>query len=126
MAELTLDLRDLPKPEAYEQLQAHVDAVLEGLRRAASGPSGTSTPVFEGWPHDSLPVHGKTGTAETPQGDQSWYVAVVRDEKRPIVVAATIERGGWGAERAAPVTCRLLRAWFDTNAKCQAGESRTR
>jgi L-methionine (R)-S-oxide reductase len=31
MAELTLDLRDLPKAEAYDQLRAHVDAVLEGI-----------------------------------------------------------------------------------------------
>lgn len=31
MAEVTLDLRDLPRPEAYERLQEHLDAVLEGI-----------------------------------------------------------------------------------------------
>lgn len=31
MAETTLDLRALPKAEAYTQLLAHVDAVLEGI-----------------------------------------------------------------------------------------------
>ena len=31
MAEITLDLRALPKPEAYAQLDQHVRAVLEGL-----------------------------------------------------------------------------------------------
>lgn len=31
MAEQTLDLRALPKPEAYRQLRQHVDAVLEGV-----------------------------------------------------------------------------------------------
>jgi penicillin-binding protein 2 len=101
-------------------------AVLEGLRRAAQEPGGTSTPVFEGWPHNRLPVYGKTGTAETPQGDQSWYVAYVPHKTRPIVVAATIERGGWGAEKAAPLVCRILRDWFDTSAKCQSGGSHTR
>src|SRR6478735_86257 len=30
MAEVTLDLRTLPKAEAYEQLHAHIRAVLEG------------------------------------------------------------------------------------------------
>ena len=105
---------------------SHVDAVLEGLRRAASGPGGTSTPVFEGWPHDELPVHGKTGTAETPQGDQSWYVAYVPHPDKPIVVAATVERGGWGADRGAPIACRILRAWFDEDAACVPGGSRTR
>jgi GAF domain-containing protein len=31
MAEATLDLKGLPKPEAYRQLEQHVRAVLEGL-----------------------------------------------------------------------------------------------
>jgi penicillin-binding protein 2 len=106
--------------------EGNANAVLEGLRRAASGPSGTSTPVFEGWPHDRLPVYGKTGTAETPQGDQSWYVAYVRHDDKPIVVAATVERGGWGADRGAPIACRILRSWFDTDASCVPGGSRTR
>jgi penicillin-binding protein 2 len=106
--------------------RSHVDAVLEGLRRAASGPGGTSTPVFEGWPHDRLPVHGKTGTAETPQGDQSWYVAYVPHPDKPIVVAATVERGGWGADRGAPIVCRILGAWFNEDAACSAGGSHTR
>lgn len=34
MAETTLDLRDLPKPDAYAQLDAHVRAVLADLRPA--------------------------------------------------------------------------------------------
>jgi penicillin-binding protein 2 len=107
--------------------RANVDAVLDGLRRAAQEPGGTSTPVFEGWPHDRYSVMGKTGTAQTAQGDQSWYVAYVDDPKRPIVVAATIERGGWGADRAAPTVCRILRTWYQVSgAACQAGGSHTR
>ena len=105
--------------------RSHADAVLEGLRRAASGPGGTSTSVFEGWPHDRLPVHGKTGTAETPQGDQSWYVAYVPHPDKPIVVAATVERGGWGADRGAPIACRILRSWFNTETACTPGGSNT-
>ena len=31
MAELTLDLRDTPKPAAYEELERHVASVLEGI-----------------------------------------------------------------------------------------------
>ena len=105
----------------------HRQAVLEGLRRAVAEPGGTSTPVFSGWPHDRLPLYGKTGTAETPQGDQSWYVAIAGSEKNPMVVAATIERGGWGAERAAPTVCRILRSWYRVrDVSCTAGESRTR
>lgn len=31
MAEVTLDLRGVPKPQAYRELAGHVDAVLEGI-----------------------------------------------------------------------------------------------
>ena len=72
----------------------------DGLHLAASAPGGTSSDVFAGWPHDAFPVFGKTGTASaTPKGDQSWYVAYVPDPKRPIVVAVTVEEGGFGAGR---------------------------
>ncbi len=31
MAEITLDLRNTPKPQAYRELEAHIDAVLSGI-----------------------------------------------------------------------------------------------
>ena len=56
------------KPE-YRQ------AILDGLRGAASAPGGTSTAVFQDFP---IQIAGKTGTAEKGLGraDQSWYVAL--------------------------------------------------
>jgi penicillin-binding protein 2 len=100
------------------------DAIMSGLHAAASQAGGTSADVFTGWPQNRLPVFGKTGTAQRPnQTDQSWYV----DRSRPIVVATTIERGGFGAEAAAPATCQILRKWFSvtSKAKCAGGQSRT-
>jgi penicillin-binding protein 2 len=92
-------------------------ALMDGLGLAARQAPGTSAGVFAGWPHDRLPVFGKTGTAETfVKGvpyDQSWYVAYVPHETKPIVIAATIERGGFGADRAAPLVRRMLAKWFD-------------
>jgi penicillin-binding protein 2 len=90
----------------------HRQAIMDGLHLAASAPGGTSTAVFEGWPHDRFPVFGKTGTAETSKGDQSWYVAYVPSPTKPIVVAVTIERGGFGSEAAAPATRQILSQWF--------------
>lgn len=104
------------------------DAIMSGLHAAASQAGGTSADVFTGWPQNRLPVFGKTGTAQRPnQTDQSWYVAYVPDRSRPIVVATTIERGGFGAEAAAPATCQILRKWFSvtSKAKCAGGQSRT-
>jgi penicillin-binding protein 2 len=98
--------------------------ILQGLRGAAS-PGGTSGDVFAGV---DLEVYGKTGTAERgTDADQSWYVAFVPSESRPIVVAVTIEKGGFGAEAAAPAACRILTTWYDQDPdKCSVGDSKTR
>lgn len=101
-------------------------AVLDGLHLSTTAAGGTSADVFAGWPQRRLPVYGKTGTAERqPHGDQSWYIAYVPHPARPIVVAVTVEQGGFGAEAAAPVACRMLRRWFEVKAQCAPGASRT-
>ena len=103
---------------------ANLAAVRKGLRMAASAPGGTSTDVFAGWPHDRYPVYGKTGTAQRPpKQDQSWYVAYVPDKKRPIVVAVTVEEGGFGAETAAPIARLLLAQYYDQEKKIVQGSS---
>ncbi len=104
------------------------DAILEGLHAAASAPGGTSTDVFKGWPQDRYPIYGKTGTAERPpHPDQSWYVAFVPDRNRPIVVAVTVEGGGFGAEAAAPAARQILSQWYLGNTGAFVrGESHTR
>jgi penicillin-binding protein 2 len=97
--------------------------ILQGLRLAASAPGGTSADVFRGFP---MPVYGKTGTAQRPgQADQSWYLCYVPDARRPIVLAVTIERGGFGAEAAAPAARLMLSKWFGIKGKVVEGQSRT-
>jgi penicillin-binding protein 2 len=90
----------------------HRQVILDGLRGAASGPGGTSTAVFEGFP---IPIAGKTGTAEKGlgQADQSWYVALAPWPSPKYVVAVTDEAGGFGAETAAPMARRILAELFD-------------
>ncbi len=96
-------------------------AIMQGLTAAANDPGGTSAPVFAGFP---ITVAGKTGTAERgAQGDQSWYVAVAPANDPRIVVATTIERGGFGAEAAAPATRRILAAYFGIKGKKATGEA---
>lgn len=88
-------------------------AVMDGLHLAASQPGGTSADVFAGWPQSRYPVYGKTGTAERPpHPDQSWYVCFVPDSQRPIVIAVTLEGGGFGAQAAAPAARQILSQWF--------------
>jgi penicillin-binding protein 2 len=102
-------------------------AVAAGLHLATSAAGGTSTDVFAGWPQNELPVYGKTGTAERdPKADQSWYVAYV-PAKRPIVIVATVEEGGFGAETAAPIVCRMLARYYDQkNVACARGADSAR
>jgi penicillin-binding protein 2 len=117
----------------------HIDpaarqAVLDGLHLAASAPGGTSAPVWAGWDQSALPVYGKTGTAETfDHGlpyNQSWYVCWVQDARNPkdpgIVIAVTIEKGGFGAEAAAPTARLIASHYFHQKAVFQVGTSQTR
>jgi penicillin-binding protein 2 len=107
----------------------HRAAIMEGLRAAAMEEGGTSYGVFAGaeepWPQD-LPVYGKTGTAQRlPRDDQSWYVAYVPGgrSKSPIVVAVTVEEGGYGAETAAPIARLILSEHFGVRKSVARGGS---
>ena len=93
---------------------ANRQAILDGLRGAASAPGGTSTAVFEGFP---IPIAGKTGTAEKGGGraDQSWYVALAPWPAPKYVVAVTDEAGGFGADTAAPMARLILAELFNVD-----------
>ena len=116
-----------PARRKVEFSEANQQAIMDGLRGAASEDGGTSTDVFRGFPKD-LPVYGKTGTAErAPNPDQSWYAAYVPHPTRPIVVVTTVERGGFGAETAAPAARLILAEWFHLSDRSfHAGSSQTR
>jgi penicillin-binding protein 2 len=100
-------------------------AIMQGLHLATIG-DGTSADVFRGWNQEAFPVYGKTGTAERPgHGDQSWYVCYVPNGSKPIVLAVTVEDGGFGAEAAAPVARVMLADWFNQKKTFIAGKSKT-
>ncbi len=113
-----------PKPARHIDIPStDLSAIQDGLHAAAQQPSGTSYDVMGSFPK---PVYGKTGTAQfTGRADQSWYVAYVPDPVRPIVVAATIESGGFGAQAAAPAVRLILSQWFGVKKQVIAGRSQT-
>ena len=118
-----LEVKD-PKGGVVQEIdpgpQRHLDikpeyshAILEGIHMAAQSPGGTSYPVFGNFP---IPMAGKTGTAQrVGQQDQSWYVALAPYPHPEVVVAATIEQGGFGVEAAAPVARQILDAYYNTH-----------
>lgn len=102
-----------PSATKVDFSEANRQTVMQGLQLAAQGGSGTSTDVFKDWPHDRFPVFGKTGTAErVNKADQSWYAAYVPHDEKPIVVVATVEEGGFGADTAAPIVRQILSQHF--------------
>jgi len=91
----------------------YIDLIFEGIHDAATGPGGTSTSVWQGWNESQYPVYGKTGTAERlGQETQSWYMCYVGSEAHPIVIAATIEQGGYGVEAAAPLARAIAASFY--------------
>jgi penicillin-binding protein 2 len=108
--EVLEEIRPAPKRQLSME-EGTRDVIMDGLTRAAMEEGGTSYPVFGNFP---FPVAGKTGTAERGSTipDQSWYVAVAPADNPEIVVAVTIERGGFGVDAAAPVAARILERYY--------------
>jgi penicillin-binding protein 2 len=97
---------------------AYRQAILDGLQAAAESPTGTSYPVFGEDSNFRIKIAGKTGTAQrNGQNDQSWYVALAPYPHPKYVVAVTIERGGFGAEAAAPAAKQIIGKLFNVKAK---------
>jgi penicillin-binding protein 2 len=118
-----------PPPARHISIDpGNLAAIQAGLHAAASQAGGTSADVFSSFPQTRYPVYGKTGTAQhSNAADQSWYVCYVPDPNRPIVVAITIEQGGFGAQAAAPAAREILSQWFfGHRGQFVAGTSKTR
>ncbi len=116
------EIRPAPRREIHMSPTTR-DTIMTGLTRAAMEPGGTSYPVFGHFP---FTVAGKTGTAQRPnQPDQSWYIVLAPAKNPQIVVAVTVERGGFGADTAAPVAARILEHYFHLPITPTAGTSKT-
>ena len=118
-------LRDLLSARAKNDLglpAGVLDQVKQGLKLAANGNSGTSTPVFGGLPR-AFKVAGKTGTAENSSKiDHAWFVGYAPADDPTIVVAVVVERGGQGSNSAAPAVCVTMAASLGfAESRCGSG-----
>jgi penicillin-binding protein 2 len=103
------------KPVRHVKLSPYTSAIKQGLYEAANNPAGTSGAVFGGF-HPT--VAGKTGTAETcgvSCPDHSWYASWAPYDHPKLVVVVMIEKGGFGAQAAAPAAKRIYQAYFHLN-----------
>ena len=119
--------RTLPTPPPPAPEPTNVDAqalavVRQGLFEATHATSGTSAPIFSGFP---IPISGKTGTAEKEldPGDgyrrifnQSWWCGYGPSDSPDLVVCAFIENGGHGGDAAAPAALKVFEQFFGKKA----------
>ncbi|QXC62723.1 hypothetical protein KSP35_08005 [Aquihabitans sp. G128] len=92
------------------------DAYLQGFTGAvtSASPKGTAYDVFQGFPFDTWPMAGKTGTAQTGKDelgnekpDNSVFVGFSTAPESHWIASAMLEASGAGARAAAP-TVRLI------------------
>jgi cell division protein FtsI/penicillin-binding protein 2 len=97
-------------PVSAENLKLIQDAML-GVTTSRT-PRGTAEDVFRGF---GIPVHGKTGTAQTGVQPHAWFAAYTDagEPNRPdIAVAVIVENGGEGSEWAAPIARRIMELYY--------------
>lgn len=94
------------QPEVWELIRQGMQAVTT---------RGTGASAFQGFAQS---VAGKSGSAETGRGTtHSWFVCYAPADNPQIAMAVFVEDGGEGSMAAAPVTRRVLEAYFGLAAK---------
>ena len=75
--------------------------------------TGTAAVSFAGFPFGTVPVAGKTGTAEVkPHQPDSWFAAMVPAGNPKYVVVSMVEQGGHGSTTAAPIVRRIIEGLY--------------
>ena len=85
--------------------------MLQGFESAVDAPYGTvgATNVFSGFPLNTYPIAGKTGTASTNHVEpNALFVAFGPANAPKYVVAVAIDQGGYGAQASAPIARKVF------------------
>lgn len=93
----------------------YFDIIQNGMYRVVTSGTGTSAYV------PGLKVCGKTGTAQNPGRDHSWFVCFAPMDNPQIAIAIIVENAGWGGAISAPIAQKLLMKYF--NIKFQSPSS---
>ncbi|MFP5322489.1 MAG: penicillin-binding protein 2 [Acidimicrobiia bacterium] len=94
----------------FEMAPAFRSAMLDGLLGVTTAEGGTARTTFEGFPNETYPIAGKTGTAQVNgKADTALFTAFGPAPAPEYAVAVVLEESGYGGISAAPVA----RALFD-------------
>jgi len=84
-------------------------AMLDGFKGVVANGGGTAHQAFAGFPNDTFPVAGKTGTAQVnSKQDTSVFTCFAPADSPRYEVTVFEEEAGFGASGAAPVARRIL------------------
>lgn len=118
-------LQDFSAPQIVSTISEREEVfapIIQGLTRVITGPgvtsdfyhSTTGERLFSAYPQRTLPIAGKTGTAQgagnLPWNDSSAFAAFSLDSDRPYTAVAYLEKSGYGSRAAAPVVKCLFTA----------------
>ena len=102
------DALPTPPPQPIPGLSAAtLRTIREGLERVVSDAKGTAHATVA---IPSLPIAGKTGTAETGPGrlEHAWFAGYVPADQPKVALVVVIEHAGNAEETACPVAKRLI------------------
>ncbi|MFH0751343.1 MAG: penicillin-binding transpeptidase domain-containing protein, partial [Chloroflexota bacterium] len=87
--------------------------LVEAMTRAVEGTHGQL--FTDGARVPGILTAGKSGTAEIGgQGEpNSWFIGFAPADAPTVAIAVVVEKGGRGAERAAPLAGQMLQAYFE-------------
>lgn len=112
------------EPQVVSQLSIspeHIAEIRRGLEAVVMDrtfPSGTGSAAFRDFPIDTIPVAGKTGTAELkPKVPYAWFASYAPANDPQYVVVVAVEQGGGGSQTAAPIARSIFDAIFGLQEK---------
>jgi penicillin-binding protein 2 len=86
--------------------------IIEGMKRVVQSSDGTARSVNIA----GLDIHGKTGTAQNPHGeDHAWFIGFSGNPRFPYSFVVLVENGGSGSGKAAPVAKKMLQFYMEKN-----------
>ena len=91
--------------------QEYLDAVLKGMESVTQDSSGTAYVRFKDF---NISVGGKTGSAETTNGVNAWFVGFAPFENPEIAIVVMVENGGHG-NYTAEVVRDIMEEYFGMN-----------
>jgi penicillin-binding protein 2 len=99
----------------------NLDVIIEGMSKVVSGTHGTA----RWYQIDSIPMAGKTGTADNPHGKpHALYVAFAPVDNPRIAIAVVVENAGFGATWAVPIATLMIEKYITRKIKRKDVEER--